>query len=436
MHNILFPLTYLGLEPFMINLAQALQGHLGLNPTYLAVTPAEAEFASNNLPHESLVLALGDSGHQVVDHIALEGLETESVYGFMKAKYGGSDEVWRQRVNILFEIVNTVILERNISTIIVWNGNDCLGKVCQILAQKHGLKILYLENGYFPNTLQIDPRGVNADASICDLSPGDWARANQSANAVQKVEPIRPSPVVQLRFLQRLRLKFMSRLDRRYYERYPELRDQKFKKRVQTSLVFSSSEEVIARKKPFALVVLQVHDDTQMLLNSKLFKTPRDFLKHCYDSIREVYGPDYDIVVKLHPVDVNRICYADLAAKLTQVSWIGVEPVEPLLDACQVVMVINSSVGLQSIAMRKPTLVFGESFYSRSEVCKVIRSLDETCAVLGSLGSLDARVEADQIGNFLNYLNGHYFVNGSWNIKPDSDLAPAVQKIELLLTDV
>ena len=38
------------------------------------------------------------------------------------------------------------------------------------------MKILYLENGYFPNTLQIDPCGVNAEASICELSRAEWER--------------------------------------------------------------------------------------------------------------------------------------------------------------------------------------------------------------------------------------------------------------------
>lgn len=432
MHNVLLPLTYLGLGPYMIALGRALQTHHGLTPVFLAVTPAEAAFAKNNLSGDSLELSLGEAP-VLRDNPQKAELNYESLYGFMKAKYGGSAQVWRERVDAVYRIVERVMVQRQISHFVVWNGSDCVGRVCQMLAQKHGLKIVYLENGYFPNTLQIDPRGVNAQASICKLPYAEWG-ASTLGNLVPRAgAPIQPGPIVPLGFFQRLKLKLASRLNTRFYDRYPELRDQKNKKFVETSLVLSSSQEVLSRKKPFALLVLQVHDDTQILLNSRLFASPQAFLLHCHDSVRKVFGPDYDIVVKLHPADMSRICYAQLAEGLTGVSWIGADPVEPLLAVCEFVMVINSSVGLQSIASHKPTLVYGESFYSRKEICMRVSELEETCGLLDALKNSDYDVDTDLVDEFVASLNQHYFVEGSWKLKSDSDIAPAVNKINLLL---
>ncbi|BET27242.1 capsular polysaccharide biosynthesis protein [Limnobacter thiooxidans] len=430
MNNVLYPLTYLGLGPYMIALARALQSRYNFCPTYLAVTPSEAAFAMNNASGDSLVLALPDDTDSGTDAL-LSQAEYESVYGFMKAKYGGSHKEWRDRVNTVFRCVERAVVDRKITLFIVWNGSDCVGKVCQILAHKHGLKILYLENGYFPNTLQIDPCGVNAEASICELSRAEWER--EPVPVVVSGQPTHPSHIVPLSLFQRAVLKCKSKLDRRFFSRYPELRDQQKAKRVHTNLTLSTSHSVLKNKKEFALIVLQVHDDTQLLLNSPLFKNPRDFLLHCYSSIREVYGPNYPIVVKLHPVDMDRICYADLASSMRGVSWIGAEPVQPLLLGCGFVMVINSSVGLQSIALHKPTLVFGDSFYSRSEVCTVVRSVHDTRVALLALKGSGYQKDPRQIDRFVHYLSQSYFVPGSWSLKPDSDLTPVINRIQWLL---
>ena len=438
MNNVLYPLTYLGLCPFMIVLGRVLQTQKACQPTYLAVTPAEASFGVSNLPPDDLVVKLAGELPEVSDVFDVDE-EYLSVYGFMKAKYGGSHQVWRRRVNTIYRLVEQVVVDRGITLMILWNGSDCMGKVCQIVARKHAVKTVYLENGYFPDTLQIDPEGVNAEASVSHISASTWLHglphALPTVVGARQDKPITPTPTLPLTFAQRVRLKLGAKLLPGFYDQYPELRDQKVRKLVQTSLSFSSAASVLNKKKPFALVILQVHDDTQILLNSKLFKNPKDFLRHCYESVRRVYGPRYDIVVKLHPVDINRICYADLAATMSGVSWIGKEPVEPLLDECAFVMVVNSSVGLQSIALHKPTLVFGDSFYSKREICRVVQSLEQTERYLGELKRGEVSVDTKAADNFLAFLHQEYFVAGSWQLKPDSDLGPAVRRIHRILED-
>jgi capsular polysaccharide export protein len=437
MNNVLYPLTYLGLCPFLIVLARALQTQKAFQPTFLAVTPAEAAFAETNLPPENRVICLAPP--DVIDgNVLTSDSLYQEVYGFMKAKYGGSDRIWRQRVNRIFRVVESVILKRDIRMMVLWNGNDCMGKVCRILAEKHGLKTVFLENGYFPNTLQVDPKGVNAEASVAEVPASQWLtcvahQAGLDEKPGEGQEKISPSPTQPLKLFQRLRLKLEPALDRKFYDRYPELRDQKLRKQVKTTLSLSTTASILENHRPFALVVLQVHDDTQILLNSRLFKNPRDFVQHCHDNIRHVFGPGFPIVVKLHPVDLNRICYAGLAARMPNTHWIGAEPVQPLLDACQFVMVVNSSVGLQSIALHKPTVVFGESFYSRDEVCRVVRTTSQTRQVLEEIKAGEALVDPSAIDQFLQYLQSQFFVKGSWKIAPDTDLAPAVQKIHQIL---
>lgn len=428
MHNVLYPLTYLGLCPFLIVLARALQAQHAYRPTYLAVTPAEAEFASNNVSSGSLVTLLAEEASPCADVFESDA-QYYSVYGFMKAKYGGTDAVWRRRVNLIYRQVESVVLERKITCIVMWNGSDCLGKICQLVAARYQLKTVYIENGYFPNTLQIDPKGVNAESSLCDVTSSQWNVDAPRVLTEKKVEKTTPTNIVHLHFFQRLILKIKVLANLKFYDQYPELRDQQVRKAVKMTLPLSTSDEIVAQKKPFALVVLQVHDDTQILLNSKLFNNPKDFLLHCYQRIRAVFGPDYNIVVKLHPVDMRRFCYADVAAEMQGVHWVGAEPVQPLLERCDFVMVVNSSVGLQSIASHKPTLVFGESFYSRNEICGVVRTTGQTTDFLQQLKCGNWPVDAPAIDRFITYLHSNYFVKGSWSFGPDTDMSPAIQKI-------
>lgn len=434
MNNVLYPLTYLGLCPFLIVLARALQTQKAFQPTFLAVTPAEAAFAENNLPDECRLICFSPPGSIEANVLSSEA-QYHAVYGFMKAKYGGSDRIWRQRVNKLYRVVESAILKRGIRMMVLWNGNDCMGKVCRILAEKHGLKTVYLENGYFPNTLQIDPKGVNAEASVAAIPASLWnaeplLQLNEPGTDSSRIGPSETRP---LTLPQRLKLKLQPAFDRRFYDRYPELRDQQMRKQVKTRLQLSSTSAVLALEKPFALVVLQVHDDTQILLNSRLFKSPREFLQHCYDNVRQVFGDDFPVVVKLHPVDMNRICYAGLAKRMKNTWWIGAEPVQPLLERCQFVMVVNSSVGLQSIAQHKPTIVFGDSFYSRNEVCRVVQSTGQTRLFLDEIRLGQPLVDSRAIDLFLTFLQSQFFVRGSWNLSPDTDLGPTVQKVHRIL---
>ncbi|MBU0784755.1 MAG: hypothetical protein KJ798_05505 [Gammaproteobacteria bacterium] len=428
MHNVLYPLTYLGLCPFLIVLARALQAQQAYRPTYLAVTPAEAAFAINNVSEGSLVTLSPEESSPCADVFDSDA-QYYFVYGFMKAKYGGTDAVWRQRVNLIYRRVESLVLERKITCIVMWNGSDCVGKICQLVAANYKLKTVYIENGYFPNTLQIDPKGVNAESSLCDVTSLEWNVDSARVLTEKTVAITRPTTIDHLHFLQRLKLKIKVLANSKFYDQYPELRDQKIRKAVKMTLPLSTSAEIVARKKPFALVVLQVHDDTQILLNSKLFNNPKDFLLHCYQRIRAVFGPDYDIVVKLHPVDLSRISYADVAAEMQGVHWVGAEPVQPLLERCDFVMVVNSSVGLQSIASHKPTLVFGESFYSRDEICGVVRTTGQTSSFLQQLKLGNWPVDAPAVDRFVTYLHSNYFVKGSWSLGPETDLSPAIQKI-------
>lgn len=428
MHNVLYPLTYLGLCPFLIVLARALQAQQAYQPTYLAVTPAEAAFASNNVLGDSLVTLRAEEAGPCADVFESDA-QYYSVYGFMKAKYGGTDAVWRRRVNLIYRQVESLVLERKITCIVMWNGSDCVGKICQLVAAKYELKTVYIENGYFPNTLQIDPKGVNAESSLCDVSSRQWNVDSPRVLTEKKVERTPPTTVVPLHLFQRLKLKFKILSNSNFYDQYPDLRDQRVRKAVKMTLPLSTTSQIMEQKKPFALVVLQVHDDTQILLNSKLFNNPKDFLLHCYQRIRAVFGSGYDIVVKLHPVDMSRISYADVAAQMQGVHWVGAEPVQPLLERCDFVMVVNSSVGLQSIASHKPTLVFGESFYSRDEICGVVRTTGQTTGFLQQLKRGNWPVDAPAVDRFVTYLHSNYFVKGSWSLGPDSDLSPAIQKI-------
>ena len=66
---------------------------------------------------------------------------------------------------------------------------------------------VYIENGYFPNTLQIDPKGVNAESSLCDVTSSQWNVDEPRVLTEKKVEKNTQTNIVHLHFFQRLILK-------------------------------------------------------------------------------------------------------------------------------------------------------------------------------------------------------------------------------------
>jgi capsular polysaccharide export protein len=132
----------------------------------------------------------------------------------------------------------------------------------------------------------------------------------------------------------------------------------------------------------FFFVPLQHEDDTQVTQHST-FGSNKSFINVVLHSFAKNALPDQRLMFKQHPmsrggVGLEKFIH-DLALelgieKLVSCVWEGHNP--SILDACQGVVLINSTVGLQALQRGKAVKVLGTSLYDLPNVTSQ-QTLDE-----------------------------------------------------------
>lgn len=427
--NLLFLVQTDAFVPFMLQLAR-----------YLTSRGCEIQFAAF-LPREHLWLRKNGIEPQPPDVHAVRRIpvpqalfspeEVDRILGFTLRKTGGDKRFWRERLLRVGCVLDGLLETRAIDAVLIWNGDDYIGKALAILAQRRGIDTVFAENGYFPNTLQFDRQGVNVNSSITGLSFDEVARAldlpgrTGTSAAHGEMEAVRA-----LDWRDYLRCFLSRKADMRYYRSFPEHRGASWF----TSQLLRLRRWVIpfdrAELPPkFIFIPFQVHDDTQILLNSRLFGSMEEFFEFCHAAIKRNFGEEYRIVVKEHPEDLGRRSYDRLRAKYPDVLWLRKYGIDALLERADYVFVVNSSVGLQALQKGRPTVVFGESFYTKDEIVFRVTDLARIDEVIAEARGGVTPERRRRIETFIRFLNEKYFVTGGWKRLTPSGVASAGDRI-------
>jgi capsular polysaccharide export protein len=339
---------------------------------------------------------------------------------FMRAKLGGDIDTWVARTQTRGAYVAAYIQAESPNAFVLWNGADHVSRAISALATKHGIPVVYMENGYFPNTLQVDSTGVNASSSLCELS-FEQITAATSQTPDYLLPPVPAQPVLPLALPDRVRHWLRKTLDPRYYQQFPEeLGNTWSARRKALQAKAAVQPDQVHLPEQFVFLPLQVHDDTQVLLNCKHFNTVEAFFKVAHASIRRTFGPTYPIVVKEHPEDLGRYSYDAIRQAYPDVIWLRNFNIDELMRKTSCVVVINSSVGLQSIKLHKPTVIFGESFYTRPEIAFPVRNIEQADAAMAAAKQGVDEAMRQRIDLFIGQLQAHHFVSGTWKqVTPD-----------------
>lgn len=417
--------------PFFLGMGGKVSVESDLAPLYLTFLPRERIWLGKNtqavVPDNVYTL----DGVPVRDDV-IDRQEALELLAFMRTKHGGTETVWLDRLNKVASYIQWLLTTNDIRVVVMWNGEDFVGRVLTLLARRAGIKTLFFENGYFPQTLQCDAAGINASSSLVGK---DFAQLKRELDHVKhkttQTEPEKPLlPLNQLGKLHFVLGSAKRNIDPGYYQRFPEQRGSSWLKKKRLERARSRIPlDVVDLPSEFIFVPLQVHDDTQVLLNCRHFNTVERFFEVAYAAIKRHFGEHAKIVVKEHPEDLCRYSYEDFRKKFPDVIWLKKFDVEKLLNLASHVVLINSSVGLQAVKRQKPTIVFGDSFYSRDEVAFCVRELDQIDAVFTrAKKGIDPQMAA-QIGFFVDYLESVYFFKGTWKSVSADSMAEAAARV-------
>jgi len=225
----------------------------------------------------------------------------------------------------------------------VWGGNAVDAKAVVVAARHAGLPCFRFENGFLPDTTQMDLRGVNTESSV----PRDpeFYRAR-------------------------------GRSDQRLPDRIVARNLHRTKRGLRP----------IALPDRYVFVPFQVELDSQVLLHSPWIQGMQQFFSVMTESARRVGGPRLPLVFKEHPSCPAR--YVDLhdqATGMDGVYFANGNPTDELIRNALGVVTINSTVGTESLLLDKPVLALGDAVYEVPGVASSARSEDEVVDWLGAV---------------------------------------------------
>lgn len=236
--------------------------------------------------------------------------------------------------------------------VFIWNGLFLPTRVCAEVAKMSGAKVYFSEEAYFPQTMIIDEEGVNAASCLCGEKWNEIAQKELSEAELNELN----------RFLDIFHSRGLSRVERG--------------KKLNRAEVYSQIG--IPSDKKIVFYPAQVEVDTNTILFSPNYRGNKDVIKEITGVISRY--SQYHLVVKVHPREEGE---ADEYRKILGDSGtvVGGMNIHSLIEASDIIMVTNTTVGLEALTYYKPVIVLGKAIYSGKGFTFDVSGRDELDAV-------------------------------------------------------
>ena len=325
--------------------------------------------------------------------------------------------------------------------VVIWNGMWHYEKISKKIAIEKNITIIFMENGYFPNTAHIDPIGINAEAEIVDKNDKDLLSNCDEEELLSFIEEMRNSFSELKRYSQESDLTNSLSLSRFiFFILELVICDIPF-----IGLEFVSKLLILIKPKKnkhlmqskgvlpknYVFLPLQVTTDSQLILNSPWIKTPHHFITVIKESFKKI-DPNIALVIKEHPMEDPRISFNDLSKKFPNIYWASSYPLEELIKKAKLIVNINSSVGFQSLLFGKPVVCLGKALYAReglAYICHKEEDLDKTLKK-----ALESKPNMMLVGHFAKTLYEDYCVQYTRGEIQKSDIDAMEKKIINLIS--
>ncbi len=310
----------------------------------------------------------GDLPEGTIDEIVDYGMRRKRA----RAQYGPArlaffERVYRIAARLHYEHVLSEIGRAEPDALGVWGGNSVDAKAVVLAARHCDLPCFQFENGFLPNTTQMDLEGVNVESSV----PRDPDFYRTRPGAVRRDLPDRIVP----------------RAPRRH----------------------NRGLSAIPLPERYVFVPFQVQLDSQILLHSPWIQGMGQLFQVMTDAV-DRSGAPVELVFKEHPSCPRR--YPDLherARDLDRVVFASGNSTDDLIRNALGVVTINSTVGTESMLLDRPVLALGNAVYEIPGVASSARSVDRVAQWLEAVWE-DRPPEAPLRESFLRFLVDDFLI--------------------------
>lgn len=308
--------------------------------------------------------------------------------------------------------------------ILILSGDSRMSvEILNIKAKELNIKTYYFEQGPFGTTI-LDNKGVNANAGIRSL------QVSQNAYILDDLED-------------KIK-KFFKRERSTKYKRNPFYRGSDYifesvanifnllppdikmeKRKTPNENIYSRLEKKkIQNANNCFLLILQVPFDVNMVYHSPFYANHFEIVKDIYENLPE----NSELIVREHPLYKGR--YEDSLYNFMSKNNIPLDTKElySSIEEADVVIVNNSTVGIEAIAKLKSVVVLGNSYYDRDEICLKLKDKNDLKNLLQN--ALIHKVDKKEVLKFLNHFLYNYLIDGHFR---DRDLKATRKIIERIL---
>jgi capsular polysaccharide export protein len=314
------------------------------------------------------------SAEELQDTLLYEIKRKGIKYGPFKTRFYA---VWFTLIARLYYIKYTrILMKGKYDRLGIWGGYG-IGQKMAILVAKHlNIKVFHFENGVLPNTTVMDSKGTNYNNSV-----------PRNSSFYKQIAPtFTPKPLI--------------------------AREGKSP---------PSNKYVVITKK-YIFFPFQVALDTQILVHSHWILSMRQFYSLIENVVDKIKDKDLLFVIKEHPS--CNADYSDLHNKNNpRIIFANSNSTQELIENAEMVVTINSSVGIESIIYGKKVITLGNSFYSGYGFAQDVRSEKELIEAINKME--DWVIDYEGSLKFLSYLENIYLIPGSWR-NPDVEHLDAI----------
>ena len=137
-----------------------------------------------------------------------------------------------------------------------------------------------------------------------------------------------------------------------------------------TSRANRSIAQLLDRGKPYWVFPLQMQNDFQIRAYSD-YDNLEQSIDEVVGSFAQAAKSNAQLVIKLHPLDPGLMSWQRLCQRVARqygvaerVTFIDGGNLDTLLESCEGVVTINSTVGIWSLRLNKPTFVLGQAVFN------------------------------------------------------------------------
>lgn len=258
--------------------------------------------------------------------------------------------IYRARARLAYHHLHRALAADTSRVVLVFNGYLAPNAVMALAAEQLSMKQLFLENGFYPGTMQADPAGINALSTL----PRDAA------------------------FYDRLSEETLG-------DGWPENFE------IRKSKLKDGNAPAVANALPetYVFVPFQVPSDMQILALSPWIGSMVQL--HGEISALADAFPDRQFVIKEHPSFPLSI--QEVVRPHSHIHFANSANTRDLIEGAEAVVTVNSTVGLEALTLGKKVITLGDAHYA---IDGLVLHAEDRAALHEAFAQLDSWTPSDE----------------------------------------